>query len=98
MSYSFSARGETKADVMKAIAAGLDNVVAGQPIHAADRAQAEAAAEAFLGIVPAAEGKDFSVTVNGYVSWTGLPGSADHSLTGASVSVSVSLVAKANAG
>lgn len=95
MSYSFSARGETKADVMKAVVVALDNVVADQPIHAADRAQAQAAVEAFLDIVPIADGKDVSVSVSGYVSWSGLAGEADQVLTSANVNVSVSLVAKA---
>lgn len=92
MSYSFSARGETKSDVMKAVAAGFDNVVASQPVHSADRAQAMAAVEAFLGIVPETAGKDFLVSVNGSLGWSGLLGSPEQAFTGAGVGVSVSLV------
>lgn len=92
MSYSFSVRGPTKAEVIEKAKAKLDEVVASQPAHVADRAQALAAVEAFLEIVPAAEGKEFSVSVNGSVGWTGEIGSAEHVITGAGVGVSVSLV------
>lgn len=90
MSYSFSARGATKAEVMQKVAAELDKVVASQTIHAADRAHAQAAAETFLGVVTDPSGsKDFYVSVSGSVSW-GL----DDVITAASVNVSAGLMAK----
>ena len=76
---------------MKEVAAQLDQVVANQPIHKADRAQAQAAAEAFLGVLPDdASGKDFYLSVSGSVSWT--DGSV---ITAARLNVSASLAAKA---
>ena len=95
MSYSFSVRGATKADVINNAAAELDKVVASQPIHAADRAQAQAAAEAFLGIIPGKDDdQDFYLYVSGSVGWKGTLGAADQVLTSASVNVSASLIAK----
>jgi hypothetical protein len=89
MSYSFSARGATKAEVMKQITTELDKVVAAQPIHAADRAQAQSVADAFLAIIPAIADKDFYVSVSGSVGWGG-----DKAITSASVNVSASTIAK----
>lgn len=98
MSYSFSGRGATKAEVMEKVAAELDKVVAGQPIHAADRAQAQAAAQAFLDVLPDANGEqDIYVSVSGSVGWSGVLGAADQVLTSAGVNVSVALIAKETA-
>src|SRR6266566_4997251 len=95
MSYSFSARGATKAEVMQKVTVELDKVVANQSSHSADRAQAQAAAEAFLGVIPADAGdKDFYISVSGSVGWNGLLGAADYVVTSASVNVSACLVAK----
>lgn len=71
MSYSFYVRAATKADVIAKVVAELDKVVANQPVHSADYAQAKASAEAFLGILPEANDKqDFYVSVSGSVGWT----------------------------
>lgn len=95
MSYSFSVRGATKAEVIGKVSVELDKVVTSQPIHSADRAQAQAAAEAFVAIIPADAGdKDFYVSVNGSVGWNGNLGAANCVITSASVGVSASLVAK----
>ena len=92
MSYSFSARGATRADVLKNIAVEFDKVVASQPVHAEDRKQAEGAAAAFLGVILGSDDKDFYVSVSGSLSWD-----ADQRLTSASVNVSASLIAKEKA-
>lgn len=97
MSYSFSVRGATKTEVTEKIASELDKVVAGQPVHAADKEQAKAAAASFVSILPElGEDQDYSVSMNGSVGglWDG---SALAKLTSASVSVSASLVAKQSA-
>lgn len=93
MSYSFSVRGSTKSDVLAKVAAALDDVVARQPSHSADRQKAQASVEAFLEILPdGADGKDLRVTVSGSLGWTGTT-EADRVLTGASINVSASLFA-----
>lgn len=90
MSYSFSVRGATKAIALQNVVAQLDEVVAAQPIHAADRSQAQAAAIAFLALVPDDAGdQDFFVSVHGSVGWQG-----DNVIISASVGVSAYLVAK----
>ena len=95
MSYSFSARGATKAEVTKKISAELDKIVVAQPVHSADRAQAQAVAEAFLALIPAnADGKDFYVSVSGSVGCYGTDPSV---VTSAGVNVSASLTAKEKA-
>jgi hypothetical protein len=94
MSYSFSARGATKAEVIKKVDAELNKVVASQPVHSADHAQAKAAAEAFLGVLPDPNAKqEFDVAVSGSVGWSGVLGE-DQVLTSAGVNVSATLVAK----
>jgi hypothetical protein len=70
MSYSFSVRGATKAQAKEKVAAELAKVVAGQPIHARDQAQAQAAADAFVDLLADDDAKDVVVSVNGSVSWS----------------------------
>lgn len=94
MSYSFSVRGVTEAEVMKKVDAELDKVVASQPIHEADRAQARAAVMAFVNIIPDPTDKqDFYVSVSGSLGWSGNLGEG-HIVTSASVNVGASLIAK----
>lgn len=92
MSYSFSARGVTKAEVLTKVSDELDKIVASQPVHQADRYQAQAAVEAFLEILPSnPDGKEFSVSVSGSVGWSGSD-DADRVITVVGVNVSASLV------
>lgn len=88
MSYSFNVRAASKAAVVAAASAELDKVVAAQPVHAAERAQAQAAVEAFVGLVAEPEGTDqeLSVSVNGSV------GSIDGELRGCGFGVYVGFV------
>lgn len=79
---------------MQKVAEQLGLVVAQQPIHQADVAQATAAVEAFLAVIPEAnETKDVYVSVSGSVSsYTRAP--EEVVITSASVNVGVSLTAK----
>ena len=91
MSYSFSVRGATKTECMEKVAAELDKVVSGQPIHSADREQAKAAVWAFLDVLPnSPEKQDLSVSVSGSLSWNG----ADNAITSANVNISAGFLAK----
>lgn len=91
MSYSFNVKALTKAVALQLVAAKLDEVVAQQPVHAADRQQALDAATAFVGLLPEDETREVVVSVSGYLSgqWSG---SDLAQLSGASVSVNASLV------
>ncbi len=89
MSYSFSVRAASASLALAAVGEKLDEVVASQPVHEADREKALGAAEAFLALVPEKEGHDYSVSVNGSVI------SGDGVLTQASVGVNVSLLHRA---
>lgn len=71
MSYSFSLRAPTKAALLEAVGAEWDKIVSAQPIHAADRDAAVANITAQLGLIEPREGKDFSLSANGYVSTDG---------------------------
>lgn len=64
------------------VAEELAKVVEGQPVHAADAPAAQAAADAFVGLIADDETKDVQVTVSGSV-W-----STETGLRQASVSVS----------
>ncbi|MGJ0508923.1 MAG: hypothetical protein ACR652_17705 [Methylocystis sp.] len=88
MSYSFTVRAASKAEANQKVADELANVVASQPVHEADRDQAQAAATAFIGLLRFDETQDISVSVNGSV-W-----SVDGGLNSAGIGVSVSLVPK----
>jgi hypothetical protein len=90
MSYSFSVRGTTKAETIEKLIAEFDKVVESKPIHLSDRAQAQAAAEAFLDIVPEnVDGKDLYISVSGSVGWSG---TLSIDVISASVIISASLV------
>jgi hypothetical protein len=91
MSYSFSVTAASKAEAKQKIAAEFDSILASQPVHAADRASAQAAAEAFVDVLKdPAEDEQIAVSVNGYVSWR-----AEGEFTGASVGVSAGVRPKA---
>lgn len=90
MSYSFNVRAADKADARAKVAAELDKVVASQPIHEIDRAQAEAAAEAFLSLLgePGAQ-QEISVSVSGSICrWD------SDVVTGTMVSVNAAILSK----
>ena len=90
MSYSFNVSAATKAAAVEKVVAELDKVVAAQPVHAADRAQAQATAEAFVNIVPdPKEDQEIYVSVSGWVNWT-----SDLVVTAASVNVSATVKPK----
>jgi hypothetical protein len=92
MSYSFIVRAVDKADAALKVAAELDKVVEAQSIHAADRHQAEAAAVAFIGLLPDDDTKAVQVNLHGSV---GFEGTADApKFINASVGISASLVSK----
>lgn len=74
MSYSFQRRAATKPIVLAAVAAALDEVVAGQSVHKADRDQAMAAATAFVGVLEDNPDKDVDVSMHGSVSWSYVDG------------------------
>lgn len=94
MSYSFNVRAASKAAAIAAVAAKLDEVAAQQPSHAVDKAQALAAATAFVEVLPEpSDAQDVTVSVNGSVGWTGTWG-VDHKLTYAAVGVSAGFVRK----
>ncbi|MDB5555449.1 MAG: hypothetical protein JWL86_5433 [Rhizobium sp.] len=92
MSYSFSVRGVSKADVKEKAKAELDKVVSSQPVHAADREQAQAAINQFVDVLPDPTDKqDVSVYVSGSLGWTGTLGADDQLFTSASVNVQAGL-------
>lgn len=95
MSYSFTVRAATQAEVIAKVDDELAKVVASQPVHRVDSLQARAAALAFVDVLPQPSGdQDVCVSVNGSLGWSGLLGTPEMSLTSASVSVHASLIAK----
>jgi hypothetical protein len=94
MSYSFGIRAATKALALAAVAAKLDEVVQSQPVHKADREQAQAAAEGFINVLKEDEAMDIAVTVNGSVSWRDVGDDERGQLTSAAVGVQAYLVPK----
>lgn len=93
MSYSFGARAASKSAIKVLLATKFAEVLANQPSHAGDMAQAEAAANAFVDVLPDDDTKDVSVSVNGSVGWRGTWG-VDHVVTSANFGVSANLVTR----
>lgn len=90
MSYSFTICGATKAEAKRLVEAELARVRQDQPAHAIDYAQAWAAAEVFIDLMPDDPSKDVVVGMYGYVSLAGTP--EDPVLSSASVSITASSV------
>ena len=94
MSYSIGAQAATKQEALDLIFTKLTEVCAQQPVHAADTAQAFAAAEAFVAIIPEPkENQDVYISLSGSVSWVSGPNQT-FLVTVASVNVSANLVTK----
>lgn len=92
MSYSFQVVAADKQAAKEKVAEQLAKVVEGQPVHAADRAQAQAAADAFIDLLPTDPARDIRVDVHGSVGWDGASGTgAPPTLTSAGVGVAVYL-------
>lgn len=71
MSYSFGVTASSKEEARKKVAAEMDKVVAGQPIHAKDRAGACAAVDAFIDALKHDTSKDITLSVSGSVYYSG---------------------------
>lgn len=91
MSYSFTVSAETKAEAKEMLAAEFDKVVDGQPIHAADRDAAQAAAEAFVDIL-SEPGVDQQIIVNVHGAVSSL---VEGEFIGANVGIGTALAIKA---
>lgn len=95
MSYSFQIQKASKAEVLLHVRQEFDRVEFSQKSHAVDRAAAEAAAKAFVEMLPDSDSKDIKVMVNGSVSGSGAglwDGTDFSGLTSAGVQVSALLV------
>lgn len=91
MSYSFTVRAATKVEAKEKVAAELAKVVETQPIHARDQQQAEAAASAFVDLLPEDDTQDVTVSVHGSIGWYG---SLDDKTISAGVGINVGFAAK----
>lgn len=90
MSYSFSVRASTKDDAGVKVEAELATVVAGQPVHEADRQAAQDTAEAFIDVLrDPSDSEEIVVSVSGSLSW-----SEANVFTGAAVSVNAHIQPK----
>lgn len=93
MSYSFTVRAPNKADAKTAVAAKLAEVAAQQMCHERDKAQAQAAADAFVDVLTDDADKDIVVNMSGYLTgqWQG---SDVTRIEGASVNVNAGLATR----
>lgn len=91
MSYSFVIKAASAALALAAVEAKFDEIVASQPIHANDKAQVLANAKSAIDFIAVDETRDVSVSVNGYLSWSGNTEEEGHKFTSASFSASASL-------
>lgn len=73
MSYSFGVRAATKEAVKTALRAKFAEIVAGQPCHQHDQAQALAAADAQVDLLATDDTKDVVISMNGSLMghWSG---------------------------
>jgi predicted RNase H-like HicB family nuclease len=93
MSYSFVVKAATKAEAYDACVAKMDETVAQQSCHAADRDQALANAKAAIELLPEDADRDVTVSMNGYLSGT-WSGNDVTEVTGVNISASAGLVAR----
>lgn len=93
MSYSLNFKAANKAEAKAKVATELDKAAQAQSCHERDKAQAQAAADAFIDLLVEDESKDVVVSMSGSLtgSWTG---SDVTRITGASVSVNAGLADK----
>lgn len=90
MSYSFTAKGVTKAAAFNDAAAKFDAIVTQQPVHEADRAAVMANVSAAVDLLrEPGEGEEVRVNANGYLSWNA--GVADEAFNTVSVNASASI-------
>ena len=89
MSYSFSVTAATKAAACRAVSAELDKVVESQPVHAADRAAAQATAETFIIMLQGDPDMDIHVSMHGSIV------TAEDGVRTASVGVTANLTQRA---
>ena len=87
MSFSFQARAADKTALREAIAAEMDKVIVGQPIHAADKILVVVVANAYLDFLADNPDMDVAAHISGSLSWSGT--SESPNFTGANVSVGV---------
>lgn len=92
MSYGFTVKAKTKAEVKAKVTESWDAIVSAQPIHAKDRASAEACALAFVDALQDDEEKDVQLHVYGSVTWA--PG---NEIMQADARVTATLVPRAEA-
>lgn len=70
MSYSFNVRAASKVEAVAKVVEQMDNVVASQPSHAADREAAVAMAGALVGLlVEPTTDQCISVSMHGSLGW-----------------------------
>jgi hypothetical protein len=89
MSYSISARGDTKDAALKSVHDQLHNMVGQQPIHSKDLDHAIRAARSMVDVLDDDDTKDVRVSVSGSLAWNGKEGY--EKITSANVSVSAGL-------
>lgn len=90
MSYSFSITADNKTEAKQKIVEAFDNIVNGQPPHAADRAAAVACGQAFVDILAEpTEGVEIHVSMYGSLGWR-----AQDEFTSASFNANASLRSK----
>jgi len=90
MSYSFIVRAPSKAEAKVQVAVELQKVADTQPIHAVDRAHAQATAVAYIDLLADDPTKTVQVNMHGSVSWVG-PAGTPHCIN-AAVGVSAALM------
>ena len=77
MSYSFSVRASTKAELISKADAQFEQMVQAHPEHAKDESQARAALASFLEVLTEDPAKDIVASCHGYLSWITLPQGTD---------------------
>lgn len=89
MSYSASVKAKTKAEAKGAVVEKFNEIVAGQPVHQADRDAAQSAVKAFIDtLTEPGDEQQISVSFSGSLSWR-----EEGVFTGAGMNVSASLIA-----
>lgn len=89
MSFSFGIKAKTKDELQAQFKIELDNVVAGQAIHAKDRSYLTNLFNSQVELVNLNEGNIICVSVSGSLNWTGISGQESEVITGANASINI---------
>ncbi len=89
MSFSFQVKAKNQADLVAAVAAKMEEIVAQQPSHSVDKEEVPAVTEVYAGMVTILEGHEIHANISGSVSFFRQDDGTVINYTGSAISVGI---------